>query len=191
VEPRIVLASASPRRRQILRSLGIPFKAVISNVDESPLRGETPEGLVRRLCQAKAAFVARFETLPVLAADTEVVCEGRVLGKPRSRDHAAEMLRLLQGRTHDVLTGVCLLVSGVERSAVDRTKVSLASMEEEEISWYASTHEPMDRAGGYHVDGRGALFIESVNGSPSGVAGLPARLVLLLAREAGLSLFPP
>jgi nucleoside triphosphate pyrophosphatase len=188
LEPRLVLASASPRRARILRELGVPFRVVVSDEDESARPGEDGVARVERLARAKAAAVARREQLPVLAADTEVVCDGLVLGKPGSEAEALAMLGRLAGRTHDVITGVCLVAGGQARSAVERTSVRFASMSDAERAWYVATGEPMDKAGGYHVDGRGALFIEEVAGSPSNVAGLPVRLVLRLAREAGLDL---
>jgi septum formation protein len=191
VESRLVLASASPRRRQILEALGIPFRVVVADVDEAALPGERPEDLVARLARAKATRVAANEALPVLGADTEVVLEGGVLGKPASRIHAAEMLRRLQGRTHEVLTGVCLVAAGTAHAALARTAVTLAAMSEADIQWYVETGEPMGKAGAYHIEGRGALFIESVQGSPSNVAGLPAHLVLRLTRAAGLGLGAP
>lgn len=186
--PRLVLASASPRRARILAELGVPFRVVVSDVDEALLPGEAPAAAAERLARAKAAWVERSEGLPVLAADTLVVCEGRVLGKPSSAADAAEMLRLLAGRTHEVVTGVCLTASGVARSGVERTGVTFVPMTEAEIAWYVSTGEPLDKAGAYHVDGRGALFVGEVSGSPSNVAGLPVSLLYRLAREAGLSL---
>jgi len=187
-----VLASASPRRARILRDLGVAFRVVVSEADESPLPGEDGALRVERLARSKAAAVASRETLPVLAADTEVVADGRILGKPTTPEDARAMLAALAGRRHEVLTGVCLVAGGIARSGVERTTVRLAPMTEAERAWYVATGEPMDKAGGYHVDGRGALFIEEVAGSPSNVAGLPVRLLLLLAREAGLDLgLPP
>lgn len=186
--PRLVLASASPRRAHILRTLGIPFRVVVSAVDETLEPGEAGMAAVERLARAKALVVARAEPLPVLAADTEVVCDGRILGKPDSERAAHEMLALLASRTHEVVTGVCLAHLGVLRSAVERSLVTLGPMTEAELRWYVATGEPMDKAGGYHVDGKGALFITSVTGSPSNVAGLPVRLLLRLAREAGVDL---
>jgi len=186
--PRLVLASASPRRAHILRTLGIPFRIVVSAVDETLHPGEAGAVAVERLARAKALAVSGTESLPVLAADTEVVCDGRILGKPASEEAALAMLAVLASRTHEVLTGVCLARAGVLRSAVERSLVTLAPMTEAERRWYVATGEPMDKAGGYHVDGQGALFIASVTGSPSNVAGLPVRLLLRLAREAGVDL---
>jgi len=192
LEPRLVLASASPRRARILRGLGVSFRVLVSHEDESLRPGEDGAAAVERLARAKALAVAREETLPVLAADTEVLCDGHVLGKPADEQDAVAMLRRLQGRAHDVVTGVCVVAGGVARSGVERSVVRFAPMSEREIAWYAATGEPLDKAGGYHVDGKGALFVETVEGSPSNVAGLPLRLLLRLVREAGLDLgLPP
>ena len=191
MEPRLVLASASPRRARILRELGVSFRVEVSNQDESLRPGEDGAAAVERLARAKGLAVARTETLPVLAADTEVLCDGHILGKPADERDAVAMLRRLAGRAHEVVTGVCVVAGGVARSGVERSVVRFAPMNEEELRWYAATGEPLDKAGGYHVDGKGALFIETVEGSPSNVAGLPVRLLLRLVREAGLELgFP-
>jgi septum formation protein len=184
----LILASGSPRRARILEELGIPFRVVVSAVAEEPLPGERGADLVSRLARAKAVAVAAREHGPVLAADTEVVCDGDVLGKPGSPEAAFAMLRRLAGRTHDVITGLCLLKDGEERSGLARTVVTMSSMTDDEIAAYARTGEPYDKAGGYHVHGRGAFFIEGIAGSPSNVAGLPVRLLYELARAAGLAL---
>jgi septum formation protein len=191
LEPRLVLASASPRRARILRELGLAFRVHVSHVDESLRPGEEGPAAVERLARQKALAVAGGETLPVLAADTEVLCDGQVLGKPRDEEDAVAMLRRLAGREHEVVSGVCVVSGGVARSGVERSVVRFAPMSEAELRWYAATGEPLDKAGGYHVDGRGALFIETVTGSPSNVAGLPVRLLLRLVREAGLDLELP
>jgi septum formation protein len=192
LEPRLVLASASPRRARILRDLGVSFRVLVSHEDESLQPGEDGAAAVERLARAKALAVAAGETLPVLAADTEVLCDGHILGKPEDERDALAMLRRLQGRAHEVVTGVCVASRGVARSGVERSVVRFAPMSEGELAWYAATGEPLDKAGGYHVDGKGALFIETVEGSPSNVAGLPVRLLLRLVREAGLDLgLPP
>jgi septum formation protein len=191
LEPRLVLASASPRRARILRELGVAFRVEVSNQDESLRPGEDGAAAVERLALAKGLAVARSETLPVLAADTEVLCDGHILGKPADERDAVAMLRRLAGRAHEVVTGVCVVTGGVARSGVERSLVRFAPMSEDELRWYAATGEPLDKAGGYHVDGKGALFIETVEGSPSNVAGLPVRLLLRLVREARVELgFP-
>ena len=189
--PRLVLASASPRRARILRDLGVSFRVLVSHEDESVRPGEDGAAAVERLARAKALAVARGGTLPVLAADTEVLCDGHILGKPADERDALAMLRRLAGRAHEVVTGVCVVDRGVARSGVERSVVRFAPMSEGELAWYAATGEPLDKAGGYHVDGKGALFIETVEGSPSNVAGLPVRLLLRLVREAGLELGLP
>jgi septum formation protein len=191
LEPRLVLASASPRRARILRDLGVSFRVLVSHEDESLQPGEDGAAAVERLARAKALAVAREETLPVLAADTEVLCDGHILGKPADEREALAMLRRLEGRAHEVVTGVCVVARGVARSGVERSVVRFAPMSERELAWYAATGEPVDKAGGYHVDGKGALFIETVEGSPSNVAGLPVRLLLRLVREARLDLGLP
>jgi nucleoside triphosphate pyrophosphatase len=190
LDPRLVLASASPRRARILRSLGVTFRVVVTNVDETLLEGEAAAAAAERLARAKADRALASESLPVVAADTLVVCNGDILGKPESPAAAADMLRRLAGRRHDVLTGLCVGLGTTRRSAVERTAVTFAEMSEAEIGWYVETGEPLDKAGAYHVDGRGALFVVAIDGSPSNVAGLPVRLLLRLARETGLDLGP-
>lgn len=183
----LILASASPRRAHILRSLALPFRVVVSGADETIRPGETAGAAAERLAREKAQAALEADgALPVLAADTLVTCAGRILGKPAGEEEAAAMLRQLSGRVHEVVTGVCLVAGGAARSGVERTEVAFAAMSEAEIAWYVATGEPLDKAGAYHVDGRGALFVESISGSPSNVAGLPVRLVLRLLREAGL-----
>ena len=189
--PVLILASASPRRATILTALGVPFLTVTPSVDESLLPGEAGAAAAERLARAKAASVVGWADLPVLAADTLVVCEGLVLGKPASPAEASRMLRTLSGRSHEVVTGVCVARDGVLRSGVETTVVTFAPMAEAEIAWYVGTGEPLDKAGAYHVDGGGALFVSSVSGSPSNVAGLPVGLVARLLRETGLTWGPP
>jgi septum formation protein len=187
----LVLASASPRRAAILAGLGLSFRVEVSGVGEELRADEGAAEAAERLAREKAVAVAARERVPVLAADTVVSVEGAILGKPESPADAARMLRILGGRTHDVITGVCVAASGVLRSGVESTRVAFAPLTDAQIEWYVETGEPLDKAGAYHVDGLGASFIEGVAGSPSNVAGLPVRLVLRLARESGLVLGPP
>jgi septum formation protein len=187
VSPRLVLASASPRRARILTALGVPFRVVVPDADETLRAGEDAGAAAERLARAKAAVVAG-EPLPVLAADTLVACEGQILGKPAGAAEAGEMLRRLSGRRHEVVTGVCLALGGRFFSGRARTAVTFAPLSEADIAWYVGTGEPLDKAGAYHMDGRGAAFVESIDGSPSNVVGLPVRLVVTLAREAGVDL---
>ncbi|HEY8147644.1 MAG TPA: Maf family protein [Vicinamibacteria bacterium] len=191
MRPLVVLASASPRRAHILESLGVAYRVSVSAVSEDLRPGEAPAAAAERLARAKAAAVASREDLPVLGADTIVVCDEAILGKPATDADAAAMLRRLSGRTHEVVTGVCLMSRGETRSGVEQTAVTFAALSDADIAWYVATGEPRDKAGAYHVDGRGALFITRIDGSPSNVAGLPIGLLRRLAREAKVDLgFP-
>jgi len=188
---RLILASASPRRARILESLGVGFDVVVASVDERLLAGEAAATAAERLARTKALAVAAHRRRPVLAADTVVVLGRRVLGKPRSRREALAMLGALAGRRHVVITGVCLVADGRVFSGIESTEVRFTPLSPEEARWYVGTGEPMDKAGAYHVDGLGALFVRSISGSPSNVEGLPVTLVRRLARRAGLRLLAP
>lgn len=185
---RLLLASASPRRAQILRQLGLDFQVQAADVDETMLPGESGEAAALRLARAKAEAVAAGSERPVLAADTLVLCDGAVLGKPRDAQDAARMLAGLAGRRHDVVTGVCLLAGQRAAAGLERTSVSFAPLSSAQIEWYVATGEPLDKAGAYHVDGLAALFIHGVDGSPSNVAGLPVGLLYRLAAELQVDL---
>lgn len=184
----IVLASASPRRAEILATLGIPFVVDPSDVPEEILAGESGESAAERLAAAKAAQVSRRHPAEwVLAADTLVLLDGEALGKPKDDADAARMLRRIAGREHRVVTAV-RLGRGAEKSRglVDVSRVRIAPLSEGEIRWYVATGEPRDKAGSYAVQGLGARFIERVEGSFTNVMGLPARGVYrLLKEEAG------
>jgi septum formation protein len=181
----LVLASQSPRRSELLRQAGLPFVVRVPNVAERGLPGEAPEDYVRRLALEKArAAVARPAEF-VLAADTVVVADGEVLEKPCSVDDAARMLRRLRGRPHTVLTGVCVLHAGVERLAVEATRVVFAPMTDEEVRAYAASGEPMDKAGAYAIQGLASKFVERIEGCYFNVVGLPVALVYRLLRQAG------
>jgi septum formation protein len=175
--PQVFLASNSPRRRELLTQIGVSFAVVALSLDEARLPGEDPEGYVRRVALDKARagrdiVAARGEALPVLAADTAVVVDERVLGKPRDQTDAAAMLRLLSGRTHRVLSAVAL-ADGDERVALSESLVRFRPLAPGEAAAYWATGEPADKAGGYAIQGLGALFIEHLSGSYSGVMGLP------------------
>ena len=190
-DPRLILASASPRRAALLRALGVPFRVIVTGVDESLLEGEDGAAAAERLARLKASAVRETGGLPVLGADTVVLCDGAILGKPASSDDAVRMLRSLSGRTHEVVTGVAIAAGDRLISGFDRTAVRFGVLTEAQITWYVDTGEPLGKAGAYHIDGGAAAFIESLSGSPSNVAGLPVRLVLDLARDAGLNLGVP
>jgi septum formation protein len=174
---RLVLASGSPRRRQLLTQLGLPFTVVPADVDETPLPGEAPLELVRRLAGAKAAAV---DGDPVLAADTIVEVDGEILGKPGDAAGARHMLTRLSGRSHHVHTGVALRVG--ERVAVEvvTTEVTFVALTPDAIEWYLATGEPFDKAGAYAIQGAGGVFVESIHGSASNVVGLPLTAVAAL-----------
>lgn len=190
-DTRWILASASPRRAAILRALGVEFDVRAADVDERLLAGEEGAAAAERLARAKAQRIASTSARPVLAADTLVLCDDDVLGKPGDEDEARRMLRRLSDRAHEVVTGVCLSHAGRVFSGLERTAVMFTRLDGAQIDWYVGTGEPMDKAGAYHIDGLGALFITAVAGSPSNVAGLPIRLVGQLARTAGLAFGPP
>jgi septum formation protein len=183
----LILASASPRRAELLSAAGIPFEVRPAQVDESLAAGEGPHAYVRRLAVAKAGAVTRLAGEIVLGADTVVVVDGDVLGKPATATEAAAMLQRLSGRVHEVLTGVALL--GGERAAVEvaRTAVRFHALSAEEIAWYVATPEPYDKAGGYAVQGLASRFVAALDGSYSNVVGLPVDLVYRLLAAWGVS----
>jgi len=186
VVTRLVLASSSPRRAEILTALGIPFLVTPADVDETVAPGESGPDAAVRLAREKAAVAAaRRPEDWVLAADTLVLLDGSILGKPADDAEARDMLRMLSGREHRVVTAVRLARgSGSGQDAVEESRVRIAALDDEEIGWYVSTGEPRDKAGAYAVQGLGARFIESVQGSFTNVMGLPARTVYRLLREA-------
>lgn len=190
--PRLVLASSSPRRRELLAALGLTPEIVAAGVDETLEPGEDAFRAAERLALAKTAAVAALhpEAL-VIAADTLVVLDGRALGKPRDGREATEMLSALAGRAHQVVTGVALALSGRTVSGRDTTNVTFAPISAQEIARYVATDEPSDRAGAYAVQGIGGLFVTRVDGSPSNVVGLPVRLVYQLAARLGVDLLDP
>ncbi len=189
---RLFLASASPRRADILRNADIPFEVCPVQVDETRFEGESAGLLVARLAEAKALAAALLGHNPValfIGADTVVEINGNILGKPRDTDHAREMLFALSGRTHRVLTGICVLrlPDGVMRSAVEKTLVNFAPLELGEIEAYLATGEPLDKAGGYAIQGIAGRFITGIEGCYFNVVGLPVARLYGLLRELGWS----
>lgn len=184
--PDLILASGSPRRRELLAGLGLRFAVRPVDLDESPLPGEEPAATVLRLAAAKAAAVAHPGEL-VLGADTVVVLDGLLLGKPRDPEDAARMLAAIAGREHTVLTGVALSEPGRDRqtAALETSRVRMAALTAEEVAWYVATGEPLDKAGAYAVQGLGALFVEEVFGNYTNVVGLPLPAVRRLFAELG------
>jgi septum formation protein len=189
----LILASASPRRHELLRQLGVSYRVEVSDVDEDVLPGEDPADYVRRVAQDKVAAVAsRNESgLPVLGADTTVVIGNRILGKPGDAGEAAEMLRLLSGQVHKVYSAVVLIyANGTIRSRLSVTEVRFAELAEDWIETYVATGEPMDKAGAYGVQGCAAHRISEIRGSYSGVMGLPLYETMELLHAGGFSLPP-
>jgi septum formation protein len=185
---RLVLASGSPRRRELLDRLELDFEVAAADIDETRLPEEEPASYVERVARTKAGAVAG-DGLLVVAGDTAVVHEGRVLGKPGHPEEARSMLRRLQGDTHEVFTGLAVgWVDGGLRleSLVDMSKVSMLPMTDDEIAWYVGTGEPLDKAGGYALQGIGGMFVSKVVGSPSTVVGLPVHLLGRLIAKSGV-----
>jgi septum formation protein len=187
-DPVIVLASASPRRRELLTAIGVPFLVDPADVDETPGVQETPYALVRRLAEAKATAVLarRGADLPVLGADTLVVVDGRVLGKPRDRADALGMLQRLSGRSHEVLTALALANAGDVQVVLSRTRVWFRELEAGEAERYWATGEPRDKAGAYGIQGIGGIFVDRLEGSYSAVVGLPVAETDRLLRRFGI-----
>lgn len=187
MNPVLCLASASPRRRELLAQIGVPHITAVAGIDETHEPGEAPHEYVQRMAREKARAVwEREQTCPVLAADTTVVLDGVVYGKPRDRQDALAMLARLSGRTHEVLTAVALADSRGIEVRVNVSAVRFRTLGAEEGAAYWETGEPRDKAGGYAIQGRGAVFIESVTGSYSGVMGLPLFETAQLLRSAGV-----
>lgn len=183
---RLVLASASPRRAALLRAAGIAFDPHPALVDETVAPGEPAEAYARRMAEAKArAGAASLPGRAVLAADTVVVLDGSILGKPRDDEEARAMLRRLSGRRHTVLTAVCL-IHGACRTEIETTRVDMAPMAEADIDWYVRSGEPMDKAGAYAAQGRASRWITRIEGSYSNVVGLPVALVCRMCTSAGV-----
>jgi septum formation protein len=188
-QTRLVLASASPRRRELLGQLGLSFEVSAADIDETPHPGEPAQAYVLRLAREKARAVAtRHPAAWVLAADTTVALGDELLGKPRDAAEAREMLGRLSGRTHEVHTGVALAGPSGEHSTVVRTRVTFRPLSPGEIAWYAGTGEPLDKAGSYAVQGKGGFLVAAVEGSPTNVIGLPLGETLELLARAGLPL---
>ncbi|MCE8014599.1 septum formation inhibitor Maf [Halomonas sp. MCCC 1A17488] len=185
----LCLASASPRRRELLASIGVAAEVRPVDIDESPLAGERPEAYVVRLARDKAVAGGRLTTLPTLGSDTAVVCDGRILGKPADRAEAAAMLRLLSGRAHEVLTAVAVTGPAGLLDACVATRVCMRRIDEREMAAYWATGEPADKAGGYAIQGLAAIFVERIEGSHSAVVGLPLFETARLLERQGVPLW--
>jgi septum formation protein len=189
LKPALILASASPRRLELLNLIGLRHRVVPATVDEVQLAAEAPTAFALRMARSKARAIAHLnpEAL-VLAADTVVDVDGVCLGKPRDRCDAARMLRLLSGRGHLVHTAMALIHVDLSASLIDTAEVVFSTLSTEMIQWYLDTGEPMDKAGAYAVQGIGGLLVRSVSGSPHTVIGLPIQRMAELYSLCGLSL---
>ena len=187
-QPVVCLASVSPRRRELLTQIGVPHKVVGAHIDERAHPGEMPRDYVTRMARQKALVVRdRGESLPVLAADTTVVLDDVIYGKPSDRDEGVAMLQRLSDRTHEVLTAVAIADSRGVALRLNVSSVRFRKLTPEECNAYWDTGEPHDKAGGYAVQGAAAVFIESLSGSYSGVMGLPLFETAELLRAAGVA----
>ncbi len=202
MKDRLILASKSPRRYELLKQLGLDFDVIPSDVEEDFVPTESPREHVMRLAEAKALDVGnRFPENWVIGADTIVYVDGIILGKPKNREEALEMLRLISGKEHRVLSGICVshLKKGKRERKTVETAVRVKALSPVEMDWYISTGEPFDKAGGYGIQGIGSFMIESINGSYTNVVGLPLcelmqmliRLEALTISECGLRLREP
>jgi septum formation protein len=180
----LVLASTSPRRQEILRNAGISFEVQVSNIDETIRDGELPRGCAERLAREKARVVAQQRPRDfVLGADTIVVVDDAILGKPRDGEDAARMLRLLRGREHEVITGVCLIAPDwTEEVRSEVTRVTMGEISEDEVREYVRSGEPMDKAGAYAIQGMASRWIPRIEGDYFNVVGLPMALVWEMLR---------
>ncbi len=185
---KVVLASGSPRRHELLTTIGLSFTVRAPDIDESPEAGENPVHYVRRLARAKAAAVDAAPDELVIAADTTVDLDGEILGKPVDPHDAAAMINRLSGRSHRVHTGVAVRHDGAERVEVCTTVVTFVDLTDAAVAWYVSTGEPIDKAGAYALQGAGAALVRSVDGSASNVVGLPLHLLIELAASVGVDL---
>lgn len=199
LEPRIYLASKSPRRRELLTQIGVRFDLLMfrappredAATDETPLPGEAPDAYARRIATSKALHGAELVTArkllarPVLAADTTLDVDGEIIGKPNDDEDAVAILSRLSGRSHEVITAVAISHAGVSQCVASVSEVRFRKLELAEIRRYVASGEPHDKAGAYGLQGRAAVFVESVRGSPSGIVGLPLCETALLLRSFG------
>jgi len=189
-EPSLILASSSPRRKEILEAMGLAFAVRTSNIDESLLENEQAADMVVRLAAAKATAIAARAGQIIIGADTVVVLNEEIFGKPVDVDDALRMLRKLSGATHQVMTGVAVATPAGLQSTLSITDVRFREISHDEAHRYWQSGEPWDKAGAYAIQGRGGVFVEAIMGSFTSVVGLPVFEVARLLREAGLETLP-
>ena len=191
---RIYLVSRSPRRRELLKQIGVSFDIIIADVDEAVLRNEPVHAYVARIAKKKAeagwqyVLDRKLPLYPVLAADTVIAFDKKIIGKPLHRQDAITMLRLLAGRKHQVYSGVALAYTGKTSTRVSTSKVEIKNLSDKEIEHYVDSGEPLDKAGGYAIQGRAALFVTMLEGSYSGVVGLPLFETGQLLQQLGIEI---
>lgn len=184
----IILASGSPRRKDFIKSLGLKFKIIVPDIDECRLKDESPNELVQRLSKLKAQTVAnQYPEDIIIAADTIVVLNNEILGKPHNRDEAEIMLKKLSGRTHEVFTGYTVQKGNISYHGLERTEVTFASISDELITAYVSSGEGDDKAGAYAIQGLAAMFIQKINGDLNTVIGLPICTIRILLEKFGIT----
>lgn len=186
------LASRSPRRRELLAQIGLRFGVVDVDVEEIPGAGESAQAYARRIARDKvrAGAAAVSDALPVLASDTDVVLDGEILGKPRDRAHGIELLRRLSGRRHQVISSVAVLAGGALHEVVVESEVCFGPVSEPAAAAYWASGEPLGKAGGYAIQGLGAVFVREIRGSYSGIVGLPVYETAELLSRAGIEVLP-
>ena len=191
----IYLASQSPRRAELLQQIGVPFQKIICEINETPAQGELPANYVKRMAEEKAMEgwrvlkYKKLPALPLLASDTSVVCDHHILGKPESDQAAFEMLQLLSGRDHQVITAIAVTDGSNLKVEVVTTDVTFLSLTEGQISRYIATEEPKDKAGAYGIQGKGAVLVDSIRGSYSSVVGLPLSETAQLLAQFNISVW--
>lgn len=189
MNPPLILASASPRRRDLLQNLGLTFDIVPADIDETPLKDESPDALVSRLSTSKAiAIAAAYSDALIIAADTVVTLDGDILGKPRDAGESRRFTKHLSGRTHRVYTGHAAQRGEEIAACVVSTEVRFRNLSEHEIDWYVSTNEGMDKAGGYAIQGYGAALVSEIHGCYFNVVGLSVANLLELVSSLGVAL---
>lgn len=188
----IILASASPQRVRLLEQLGLDFTAIAADIDETPRANEAPAALAERLARTKAeALSIAYPNAVILGSDTLVALGDRIYGKPAAAGEARDMLQSLAGRTHTVCSGVAVFADGVTRAEVSVSEVTMRSIDIDEIAAYWASGEPLGKAGGYAIQGRGAVFVRDLSGSYSGVMGLPLYETAALLRTVGVDVLAP
>ncbi|MBV1912068.1 MAG: Maf family protein [Cycloclasticus sp.] len=188
---RLILASSSPRRAELLHQIGVNFEIKSVEIDETPIHGERPLDYVKRLAIEKAAATKVFyqeDDILVLGSDTAVIIDGEILGKPDNKEQAVMMLKQLSGNSHTVLTSVAIIGCQQEQCLINESKVTFSTLTDSDIEWYWSTGEPKDKAGAYGIQGKAAVFIKRLEGSFSGVMGLPLYETSQLLKQSGFAI---